>query len=165
MNKTLLLNDNFRILAFIDERKALKLIIKDKAEIVSTWEGKKIYYPSGFIQHPATIRMKYHISLKPTKAAFSRKLIFRRDNYSCGYCGLKFNSNQLTIDHILPKSLGGANSFTNCVSACITCNQLKKNRTPADANMVLKIKPKAPSRYVSYLPPNAELHDDWLFFI
>jgi 5-methylcytosine-specific restriction endonuclease McrA len=163
--KTLLLNDNFQIIAFISERKAVKLLLKDKVEVVSTWKGRKICSSNGYVEHPATLRMKYHISLRPTKLAFSRKLVLRRDEYTCGYCRKKCNNGALTIDHIIPKSAGGQNSFTNCVAACVNCNRKKRDRTPEQAGMTLKIKPIIPNKYLCYHPEEIAWHDDWMFFI
>lgn len=165
MVKTLLLNNNYQIIAFISERKAIKLLLKDKAEVLSIWDGHKIYSGNGFINHPATLKMKYHISLNPTKLTFSRKLILRRDKYTCGYCAKKYSIGNLTIDHILPKSLGGENSFINCVAACLPCNRKKRNRTPEQAGMVLKIVPSIPNKYLCYFPDEINWHNDWLFFI
>ncbi len=163
--KTLLLNDNFQIIAFISERKAIKLLFKGKAQVLSTWSGRKICSSNGYMEHPATIRMCYHISLQPTKLVFSRKLVLRRDNYTCSYCNIGYGYNNLTIDHIVPKSLGGKNSFLNCVTACVQCNSKKSNRTPEQANMSLKIIPTIPSQYFCYFPETGEWHDDWFFFM
>lgn len=165
MNKVLLLNNNFEVLAFISERRAIRLLFKNKVEIISIWQGKKIYFGRGFIECPATLKMKYFVSVKPSKLVFSRKLILRRDNYKCSYCLNKFTPKELTIDHVLPKSLGGGNSFTNCVTACFPCNFKKRNRTPEEANMQLKINPHMPTKYLCYLPSEIEWHNDWLFFI
>jgi len=164
MIKTLLLNDNFQIIAFITEKKAIKLLLKGKAEMLSGWIGRKIYSSNGFIEHPATLKMKYHVALRPTKLIFSRKLVLRRDEYTCCYCYKKYKHTNLTIDHVIPKSVGGINSFTNCVTACLSCNRKKRNRTPEQAGMVLKIQPSAPNKYLCYFPSEIEWHDDWLFF-
>jgi 5-methylcytosine-specific restriction endonuclease McrA len=165
VTKTLLLNSDFQILAFISERKAIKLLLKEKAEVVSVWNGRKINSSNGYIHHPATLRMRYHISLAPTKLNFSKNLVLRRDNYTCSYCQKKYKNGNLTIDHVLPKSLGGQNSFTNCVAACLSCNSKKANRTPEQAGMTLKIVPLPPKKYLCYFPGEMEWHDDWLFFI
>jgi hypothetical protein len=163
--KTLLLNDNFQILAFITERRAVKLILKGKAEIINNWQGRKICYGNGFINHPATIRMKYHIVMKATKLTFSRRLVLRRDQYTCCYCNTKYHQSNLTIDHVVPKSAGGANSFVNCVTACLNCNRRKSNRTPEQAGMTLQITPRTPNKYLCYFPNDIEWHNDWLFFV
>lgn len=153
------------MLAFISEKRAIKLIVNNKVEIVSNWIGRKITSGNGSIAHPATLKMKRQIVISPTKLTFSRKLIFRRDKYMCGYCGARQKQNNLTIDHVIPKSIGGKNSFTNCITACLQCNRGKSNRTPEQAGMTLKIDPTVPNRYLAYFPSEIEYHDDWLFFV
>lgn len=165
MIRTLLLNNDFQIIAFIAYKKAIKLLLKGKAELISVWFGKKIYYSSGLIDHPATIKMKYCVSLQATKLVFSRKLVLRRDNYRCAYCLNKYYTNNLTIDHIIPKSVGGTSSFSNCITACLPCNRKKANKTPEQAGMTLKFQPIIPNEYLCYLPGKIEWHDDWFFFV
>ncbi len=165
MIKTLLLNYNYQIISFISEKKAIKLLVKEKAEVVSVWQNRKIYSPGCSLKYPATLRMKYMVYPRPTKLTFSRKLILRRDNYCCCFCGMKLKKNLLTIDHIIPKSLGGENSFMNCITACLSCNYKKANRTPEQANMRLLKKPFVPTSFLCYLPIEIEWHPDWLFFV
>jgi 5-methylcytosine-specific restriction endonuclease McrA len=69
---------------------------------------------------------------------FNRRQIFRRDNYQCQYCGCRPGSEELTIDHVTPKSVGGAGDWNNCVLACVACNSKKANRTPEQAKMPLQ---------------------------
>lgn len=165
MIKTLLLNNNYQIIAFITERKAIKLILKDKVDILSHWDGMKIPFINGYINYPATLRMKYYIKLKATKLNFSRKLVLRRDKYTCCYCGQIYSSNKLTIDHIIPKSAGGVNSFTNCVTACLLCNRKKANKTLEEVGMRLLHPPTAPNKYLCYIPLDIKWHSDWLYYI
>lgn len=165
VTKTLLLNNNYQVLGFINERRAIKLYLKDKVEVLSNWGGKKISTGKMCIDHPATLRMKYQVAVNATKLSFSRNLIFRRDKYICAYCGIKQFGKNLTIDHILPKSMGGQNSFSNCVTACVTCNRGKSNRTPEQAGMSLKTNPITPNRYLPFFPSEIEYHQDWLFFV
>lgn len=165
MTKTLLLNNNFQIISFINERKAIKLILKGKVEIISVWKGRKIYSQNHCIDFPATLKMKYYIPLNSTKLTFSRKLVLRRDNYTCCYCNIRYSNKYLTIDHIIPKSMGGENSFTNCVAACTLCNAKKADRTPMQAGMALCKTPTIPTQYLCYFPTEIDWHDDWLFFV
>ena len=76
---------------------------------------------------------------------FSRRNLFRRDGYTCQYCGAKPGPAELTIDHILPKSRGGLTTWENCVLACIKCNSRKADRMPREANMHLRSTPKRPN--------------------
>lgn len=109
--------------------------------------------------------MKYFVNVSSTKLTFSRKLILCRDNYTCCYCKKKCTNKTLTIDHIIPKSKGGINSFTNCITACLECNRKKANKTLDQLGLKLQVNPEVPTKYLSYLPSNIEWHNDWLFFV
>lgn len=76
---------------------------------------------------------------------FSRKNLFKRDHYTCMYCGVQPGPEELTVDHVLPRAQGGVSSFENCVLACVPCNSRKANRTPEQAKMKLRKVPKKPS--------------------
>ena len=75
---------------------------------------------------------------------FSRRNLFKRDRYTCQYCGKQPGRDELTIDHVLPRSRGGSSTWLNCVLACLACNTRKGNRTPADAGMRLRGTPTEP---------------------
>ena len=80
------------------------------------------------------------------RVVFSRANLFRRDRYTCQYCGARPNIRELTIDHVLPRSRGGRSSWENCVLACLACNQRKANRSPAESRMTLRREPTRPTR-------------------
>ena len=79
------------------------------------------------------------------KVAFNRRNLFRRDTWSCQYCGARPGPDSLTIDHVLPRSRGGTSSWENCVLACVPCNKRKADRTPEQAAMKLRRKPVRPT--------------------
>jgi CRISPR/Cas system Type II protein with McrA/HNH and RuvC-like nuclease domain len=79
-----------------------------------------------------------------TRIAYSKHSVHIRDNFTCQYCDKKLTQKLATIDHILPKSRGGGNTWENTVTACIPCNNKKDCRTPAEANMKLTRKPSMP---------------------
>lgn len=159
---TLLLDSSHQCLGFITEKKAIKLLIKDKAEVLEEWTNK-ISYISGNFKHPATLRLKSHRANWLHKSTrFSKMLIFRRDQYLCQYCAAPLTSTNITIDHIVPRSRGGINSYTNCVSSCYPCNRAKGNRTPEEAKMRLINKPSAPTMGVVFdYRQMAIKHDGW----
>lgn len=168
MLKTLLLNANYEILSFVSERKAFRLLYKDKCEVISVWQDK-LKWGQEIINHPSILKLKNYVKIKHLNCTFSRKLLIKRDQNSCQYCGKKLNSSQITIDHVIPKSLGGTTSFTNCVVSCFLCNNKKAGRTPEQAEMVLLKKPAHPSFSVKYNfcfeESNSNWHKDWnLFF-
>lgn len=79
------------------------------------------------------------------KIPFSRRAIYKRDHFTCQFCGSQPGPEELTIDHVQPRSRGGISSWENCVLACIECNKRKANRTPAEAGMKLRHVPKRPN--------------------
>ena len=159
--KVLLLNSTYEVLSFITERKALKLFVKGKVDVVSAWPDVEIYYDKKFIKFPATLRLKYFVKKNFAQLAFSRKAVFKRDRFACQYCGKFLKSGQVTVDHVIPKSVGGASSFNNCVTSCYACNNKKGNRTPEQAGMLLLTRPAAPIGYLHYVSEQDRWHDDW----
>jgi 5-methylcytosine-specific restriction endonuclease McrA len=77
--------------------------------------------------------------------AFSRRNVFKRDHYACQYCGIQPGSEELSIDHVIPRSHGGTSSWENCVLACVACNKRKADRTPQQAGMKLSRQPVRPT--------------------
>lgn len=95
---------------------------------------------------------------------FSRRTIYRRDNYRCQYCNRKPGSENLTIDHVIPKSHGGGTTWTNCVLACVDCNSRKANRTPKQAGMKLLSTPKKP-RFNLFPVDRTRMPESWEKFV
>ena len=92
---------------------------------------------------PSIVRLVRYIHIPRKRVELTRKNILKRDKFRCQYCGR--TQNALTIDHIIPKTKGGADSWGNLVCACVKCNNKKGNRTPEQANMRLLHQPKKPS--------------------
>ena len=124
----LVLNFDYTPLNIVQGRRAIVLLLKDRAQMVSE----------------RVIRLRFYVSMplsrtareKPTKAA-----IYRRDNNTCQYCG---STRSLTIDHLIPKCRGGEDSWTNLTLACAVCNTRKGSRTPEQVGLKLKKKPRPP---------------------
>lgn len=166
MKKILLLDINYQFQQFIDLPKALKHIIKEKVDIVSTWE-EDIHYSSGKIPYPSILKLKKPIKRNFVHNYFSRNALLKRDNKSCQYCSKFLPAAHITIDHVIPKSRGGLTSFTNCVVACQPCNYKKANRTPEEAQMKLIREPTHPSfSCAKFIGEKYEYwHKDWDNFI
>lgn len=162
--KVLLLNSTYEVLSFISERKAIKLLFKNKVDIISTYPDVKFRFYNDELEFPATLKLKYHIKRRFSNLAFSRKSVFKRDNLTCQYCQKKLRPGQATIDHIIPKCRGGISSFTNCITACYICNNRKGNKTLEQANMLILNKPTVPSGYLYYYSEQECWHDDWTMF-
>lgn len=142
----LVLNSSYEFLNIATVKRAIKLIFKGKAEVLETHPSKEIASSSSRIKLPSIIRMLYHIVRPFNHVPLTKKNILLRDRHTCQYCGKPGD----TVDHILPKSRGGREDWTNCVCACTYCNTRKNNRTPEEANMKLLKLPRKP-RYIPWI--------------
>jgi 5-methylcytosine-specific restriction endonuclease McrA len=121
-------------------RRALVLALKGKAEVVHT-NGHLFRSERLELHAPSVVRLKYFVKVPyRARASLSRRAVLVRDNFQCQYCGSKAEN----VDHVIPKSRGGAHSWDNVVAACRPCNARKENRSPADVGMRLKRVPKPP---------------------
>lgn len=141
--KVLVLNQNYEALTICNTKKAIVLLLTNRAEIIAKRDGLMIRSPSISLPFPSIIRLDKYVRVRYKQVMLSRKNILRRDNHKCQYCGRSDLS--LTIDHVLPKSKGGQDTWENLVTACIKCNNKKGDRTLEDANMRLIRKPFKPS--------------------
>ncbi len=138
----LILNASYEPLHVCSVKRAVGLLMQDIAERIED-SDKILRSPSQIYAVPSVIRLKKYVRRPPhQKVAFNRKNVFRRDDNTCQYCSLK--SNDLTLDHVIPRSRGGGTSWENVVACCQQCNAKKRDRTPEEANMLLKRKPVAP---------------------
>jgi 5-methylcytosine-specific restriction endonuclease McrA len=138
----LVLNGSFEPLHFTNARRAITLLLSGKAETVEP-SPRVIRSPSHSFPLPSVIRLAIYIR-KPfvERVAFNKKNILRRDHYACQYCGRR--GDRLTVDHVVPRSLGGQTSWTNVVAACLRCNLRKGNRSPEEAGLALRRAPTPP---------------------
>lgn len=130
----LVLNQNYEPLNVCHTHRAVVLIISGKAEIVANSRGY-ILTPTAKFPRPSVIRLSHPVRRPRPRLKLSRRAVFRRDNFTCQYCGIQ--SNHLTIDHIIPRHRGGVHSWDNVVSACPPCNRRKGGKTLEEAHMAL----------------------------
>lgn len=97
------------------------------------------------IRVPEVVTLNEFDRVPTATVALSRRNVFKRDRFTCQYCGVQPGSEDLTIDHVVPRSRGGQTSWENCVLACFRCNSRKADRTPDEASMRLKKKPIEPT--------------------
>jgi 5-methylcytosine-specific restriction endonuclease McrA len=168
----LVLNKLFMAIHIISVRRAFCLLCKDLAEVVSLEDGQYATYDfntwrevsefrahhfrqedddwvrtvNSEIQVPRVIRLVGYDKLPKQTVKFNRRNIFARDNNQCQYCGRKFPTSELSLDHVLPRSQGGQSTWDNIVCACVNCNVRKGGRTPKEAHMSLIRKPEKPKR-------------------
>jgi 5-methylcytosine-specific restriction endonuclease McrA len=144
-NSVVVFSKNYLPMARINIKRAVALLVTGQAEPIEfgSTTGWQICSPSLVVYVPEHIRMKAGEVERLWKVPpVNRREVFRRDNHTCQYCG---STRHLTIDHVLPRSKGGAHTWDNVVSACAKCNARKGDRTPIEAGMPLKAKPKAPA--------------------
>jgi len=142
--RTLLLNQGYEPIKIVSWQRAITLVALDKVEVVEEYDAQ-IRATSMVIQIPAVVRLRkaYRRHAKPVK--FSRVNIYARDGYRCQYCGIRCTIDQLTYDHVIPRSRNGRTTWDNIVSCCYACNAQKANRTPAEARMTLRSVPARPN--------------------
>lgn len=144
----LVLNANYEPINICNTRRAISLILAGKADMVMNGRGW-IRTVSQQFPRPSIIRLEYMVHRPRPRVKFSRREVFRRDNYTCQYCGRKLQN--LTIDHVIPKRLGGEHTWTNVVTACAACNHRKGGRTLQEAHMKLLHPPKEPPASAMYI--------------
>jgi 5-methylcytosine-specific restriction endonuclease McrA len=96
---------------------------------------------------------------------FSRKNLFKRDRYTCQYCGMQPGPEELTVDHVVPRSRGGTSTWENCVLACVECNKRKADRTPAQAGLKMRKTPRKPSWKALVQVPARDRRESWDKFL
>jgi 5-methylcytosine-specific restriction endonuclease McrA len=130
-----------------------------KAELVAGVEHRTIRSVSQSFPFPSVIRLRRYIHVPVKKVELSRKNILRRDGNRCQYCGT--TKPPLTVDHVIPKSRGGTDTWENLVCACTKCNIRKGNRTPEEASMKLAKTPRRPTHVTFIRNVSADLDELW----
>ncbi len=143
-HQTLVLSQSFEPVKIVSWQRAITLLFLGKCEIIEEYD-RDIKTTSLVIKIPSVVRLlnAFRRYKKPIK--FSRINIYGRDGYRCQYCGVKKSINELTYDHIVPRSRGGKTSWTNIATSCSDCNRRKANRTPEQAGMQLLKQPVQPT--------------------
>ena len=165
----LVLNADFRPLSYYplslwSWQDAIKAVFLERVNIVAQYE-RAVHSPSFEMKLPSVVSLKTFV--KPsTHPAFTRFNVFLRDRFACQYCGAR---EDLTFDHLTPRSRGGHTTWINVVAACSVCNLKKGSMTPAEAKMWPHQMPFAPSvhhlhRNGRLFPPNY-LHESWLDYL
>jgi 5-methylcytosine-specific restriction endonuclease McrA len=159
----LVLNANFEPIHVCDTRRAITLILTGKADLVLNGRGEIKTVSSSF-PRPSIIRLDQMVRRPRLTVRLSKREILRRDGYKCQYCGQVVP--YLTIDHVMPRHLGGQHTWNNLVAACPPCNHHKGGRTVEQAHMHLLHPPAEPPanahyRFARHLIENQE----WLPFI
>lgn len=154
----LVLNQDYQPLTICSVRKSLLLIFSEKVETLHVNLEKRIRTVRHNFAFPSVIRLKRYAPVPYQRMVLTRKNILKRDRHRCQYCG---SIQDLTIDHIVPRSRGGEESWENLVTACNRCNNKKGNRTPKEAGILLKITPYRPSNVMFLRTFSNSISEDW----
>lgn len=169
--QVLLLNATYEPVRVIPAQRAVGLLMRGVAEGV---EGvaARLRTPSTVFEVPAVIRLRYYVNVPRRGAVWSRRHVMARDHYTCIYCGIRVGDqrrgrvltrNDFTVDHLIPRSRGGGNTWGNTACACRWCNHRKADRTPHEAGMRLLWEPKTPR--VNYLVVSGEIPVEWKAYL
>ncbi len=154
----LVLNQDYQALSVCSVERAFLLVLLDKAELVNDVPDRVLKSSVSQYPYPSIIRLYRYINIPYKNVSLTRQNIYKRDGYQCVYCETK---EDLTLDHLLPRSRGGKDQWINLVTACQKCNTYKGNRTPEEAAMVIRNKPYRPS-FIMYLRDfSGKLYDEW----
>jgi len=167
----LVLNKHYMAIRIVGARRAFSLLFRELAEVVSleadrysnydfqSWcevsQLRRHFEPDGhdwvstvnfYIAVPRIIRLLFYDRLPRNEVKFNRRNIFARDKNKCQYCGKRYPTSELSLDHIIPRSIGGKSVWENIVCSCTQCNVKKGGKTPKQANLTLIQKPVKPKR-------------------
>ncbi len=157
MRRALVLNATFEPLSIVSSRRAVCLLIQEKAELIEADDGV-VRSASITMAVPAVIRLRYMVRAPRRRmAAVSRRAVFARDDYRCQYCGSQADS----IDHVVPRSRGGRDVWDNLAAACRPCNSAKRDRTPDEAGMRLIRPCRAPRATAWIVVGSTIVPDTW----
>lgn len=139
--RTLVLNAGYEPLAVVSFKRAIVLVMNQKATIVAADQAHPVWATTGSWDRPSVIILTRYVHLPRSRSLpVSRRGVLRRDDHRCAYCGRAAN----TIDHVQPRSRGGRDSWDNLVACCLRCNNIKSDRTPAEMGWDLLFHPKIP---------------------
>jgi 5-methylcytosine-specific restriction endonuclease McrA len=146
-------------MSVINAKKAIILLYLGKAELIEEHVGPPVRSVSSTMPFPSIVRLSMYVRVPFKNIILSRKNILRRDAHRCQYCGR--SDVTLTIDHVLPLSRGGEDTWENLVCACVHCNNTKGDRTPEEASMLLRRRPMRPNHVTFIRHVMGSLDERW----
>jgi hypothetical protein len=156
--KVLILNQDYRAVTVCTVQRAFLLVYLEKADLISEVEGARLRTISDDFAMPSIIRLKKYINIPYRGVVLSRNNIFKRDGSRCQYCG---STDNLTLDHVIPKSRGGSSNWDNLITACKTCNSKKGDFKPEEIAMHPYRRPFKPSFIMFLRDFSGPLQNDW----
>jgi 5-methylcytosine-specific restriction endonuclease McrA len=142
---TLVLSNTYEPVARVPWQRAITLLFEGKVEVVEEYENKTVRSITMTFKVPSIIRFLKYVRRRKPSVKFSRESVYTRDKGCCQYCRRPVKRHEATYDHVLPRSRGGQTTWENVVIACTPCNQKKRDRTPAEAGMHLRVQPVKPA--------------------
>ena len=159
----LVLNATYEPINVCTVRRAVVLLLKDKAEVVehAAWE---LHSATRTIARPMVIRLVTYVRIPRDthRRKITRRAVFARDDWTCQYCGARSN---LTVDHVIPRSKGGGSSWDNIVASCAPCNRRKGDALPRQAGMRLLKQPRTPNPQVFIQVASPTIPAAWLAYL
>jgi 5-methylcytosine-specific restriction endonuclease McrA len=157
MTRSLVLNASFEPLCVVSGRRAVVLVLDQKAEVVHG-SGEQIRSERLCLEVPSVIRLRTFVKVPyRRRAALNRRAVFARDHHRCQYCSARAES----IDHVVPRSRGGPHAWDNVVAACRRCNAGKRDRLLSETSMVLRRQPSAPQHLTWVIVAVGQVPSHW----
>ncbi len=157
MSRALVLNASFEPLCVVSTRRALLLVLDDKAELIHG-TGLRFRSERASFEEPSVVRLVYYVKVPyHGRVALNRRAVFARDGHRCQYC----NKAAESIDHVVPRSKGGSHTWDNVVAACRPCNAHKQDRFLHETHMKLGRQPRAPKGRLWMMLALGTTQPDW----
>jgi 5-methylcytosine-specific restriction endonuclease McrA len=161
MARSLVLNATYEPLAVVSVRRAVVLVLDDKADVVhagaETWSSER-----RCVEVPSVIRLRYYVRVPfHRRAPLSRRAVFLRDDHCCQYCGRRAEN----LDHVVPRSRGGEHTWENVVASCTRCNSAKRDRLLTETSMRLRCRPTAPTTLSWVTVTVGSVPDPWVPYL
>src|ERR1700733_11069566 len=159
VGRVLVLNATYEPINVCTVRRAVVLLLKDKAEVIERAEWE-LHSTSTTIARPVVIRLVSYVRIPRDthRRKITRRAVFARDNWTCQYCGAR---SQLTVDHVVPRSKGGGSTWDNIVAACAPCNRRKGDALPRQAGMTLARSPRTPNPDIFIQVASPSIPSNW----
>jgi 5-methylcytosine-specific restriction endonuclease McrA len=157
MARALVLNASYEPLCVVPTKRALVLVLDEKAELVSSTE-RSFHSEKATFPEPSVVRLSRYVKVPyRARVALNRRAVFARDGHTCQYCGEAAEN----IDHVVPRSRGGTHTWDNVVAACRPCNARKEDRLPHEIGFALRRPPSVPRERVWIVVASGGMRPDW----
>lgn len=157
MTRALVLNATYEPLCVVPTRRALMLLLDDKAELLHPTDR---FFRSERVTlaEPSVVRLRYYVKVPyQARVALNRRAVFARDGHRCQYCGAAAEN----IDHVVPRSRGGLHAWDNVVASCRPCNARKRDHMLEDSGMKLRRRPAVPKQRTFILVASGRIRTEW----